>query len=160
MITPCIGGITKATNGEGWIERKSRLDCGSRFVQLPEPRQRRRQIKLREGRIAVCVEAPPQPDDSFGIGTKLRLRETDHCHPSVGTGVARRKAECLVNVSFSFCASSKKNLCASDESMSVGQITIQRQCVLALSDTLGPTFSEDLHHTQNHVSRSMVRRES
>src|SRR5262249_8759315 len=109
MITPCIGGITKAANGEGWIERKSPLHCGLRFVQLPELRQCGRQIKMREGGISVCVEAPAHPDDCFGIGTELRLGEADHCHPSVGTGVARRKAECLVNVSFSFCASSKKN---------------------------------------------------
>src|SRR5215471_5653298 len=110
------------------------------------------------GKIPICVEAPAHPDDSFGIGFELRLGEADYRHPSVGTGVARRKAECLVDVGFGFSASTKKNLCAPDESMSVGQIAIQRQCVLALSDTLGSTFSEDLHLTKNHVSQSMVRR--
>src|ERR1700749_1270062 len=40
IVAPCISGITKAANGEAWIERKSRLHGGPRFVQLPEPRQR------------------------------------------------------------------------------------------------------------------------
>jgi hypothetical protein len=78
----------------------------------------------------------------------------------VGTGVARRKAECLVDVSFGFCASTKKNLCAPDQGMSVGQITIQRQRVLALSNALGHAFRKHLHEAQQHVSRNMVRRES
>jgi hypothetical protein len=42
IVAPCIRGITKATNGEAWIERKSGLHRGSRLIQLPEPRQRSR----------------------------------------------------------------------------------------------------------------------
>ena len=38
IVGPCIGGLTKAANSEAWIERKSRLHCGPRFVQLPEAR--------------------------------------------------------------------------------------------------------------------------
>ena len=72
IVAPCIGGITKAANG-AWIERKSRLRCSPRFVQLPEPRECGREIEMRDGIIPVCVEAPAHPEDCFGIGTKLRL---------------------------------------------------------------------------------------
>jgi hypothetical protein len=30
---------SRKPNGEAWIERKSRLHCGPRFVQLPEARR-------------------------------------------------------------------------------------------------------------------------
>jgi hypothetical protein len=97
-VAPCVGGITKAANGEIRIERKSRLHCGPRFVQLPEPRQRSRENEMRGGMVSVCVKSPAQPDDCFGIGTELHLGEADDCHPSMGKNVARRKAECLIDV--------------------------------------------------------------
>ena len=113
---------------------------------------------MRDGHIPVCVEAPTHPDDCFGIGTELRLGKADHCHPSMGKGIARRKAESLADVRFGLCASTKKNLCDPDESMSAGQIAIQRQCVLALSYALCPAFRKYLHDAQKHVGQSVVRR--
>jgi hypothetical protein len=120
IVAQCIGDITKAANGEAWIERKSRLHCGPRFVQLPEPRQRTREKEMRERVISVSFDAPAQPDDRFSIGIEVHLGDADPYHPSMGKGVARRKAECLVEVRFGFCASAKKNLCAPDDSMSAG----------------------------------------
>ena len=52
IVAPCICGITKATNGEAWIERKSRLHRGPRFVQLPEPHQHSREKEMRGGIIS------------------------------------------------------------------------------------------------------------
>jgi hypothetical protein len=49
------------------------LHGSPRFVQLPEPRQRSREMEMRDGIIPVRVEAPAKPDDCFGIGTELRL---------------------------------------------------------------------------------------
>jgi hypothetical protein len=72
MIAPCVGGITKAANGEVWIERKSRLHCRPRFVQLPEPRQRSPEI-IREGKIAVGLDASAQPSARLRVSTKLKL---------------------------------------------------------------------------------------
>ena len=91
---------------------------------------------MREGMISVCVDAPAQPDDCFSIEIEVHLGEADPYHPSVGKGVARRKAECLVDVSFGFCPSTKKKLGQSDENMSRGCIAIQRQCLLAFSNAL------------------------
>src|SRR6266478_646167 len=91
---------------------------------------------MRDGIIPVCVEAPAHPDDCFGIGTELRLGKADPYHPSRSLGVARRKAECLVDMRFGFCASTKKILGEADMSMSPGQIAIQRQRLLAFSDAL------------------------
>jgi len=126
IVAPCISGITKAANGEAWMERKSRLHGGPRFVQLPEPRQHSRESEMRKGKIPVRVETSAHPEDCFGIDTELRLGKADPYHPSMGHGVARRKTQCLVDVSFGFCASAKKKLGVPDDSMSAGQIAIQR----------------------------------
>src|ERR1700757_3155612 len=53
IVAACIRAITKATNGEAWIERKSRLRRGPRLVQLPEPHQRSREKEMRCGIISV-----------------------------------------------------------------------------------------------------------
>ena len=107
-------------DGEAWIERKSRLHRGARLVQFAEPRRAQPEMEMRERIVSVCVEAPAHPDDCFGIGTELRLGKADLYHPSRGKGVARRKAECLVDVRFGFCASTKKTLREADKSMSAG----------------------------------------
>jgi len=54
-VAPCADGITIAANGEARIERKSRLHCGPRFVQFPEPRQYSREMEIRDGIIPICV---------------------------------------------------------------------------------------------------------
>ena len=77
--------------------------------------------------------------------------------PSVGQDVARRKAECLVDVGFGFCASTKKKLGVPDESMSAGQIAIQRQRLLAFSDALSCAVRKNLHEAQDQVGQGMVR---
>ena len=75
---------------------------------------------MRKGIIPICLEAPAQPSDCFGIGIELHLGKADTYHPSMGQSVARRKAECLVDVSFGFCASTKEDLGEPDETMSEG----------------------------------------
>jgi len=68
---------------------------------------------MRRGKVSVGVEAPAQPSE-------LRLGEADPYHPSVGKGIARRKPERLVDVSFGFFASAQNVLGKTDESMSDG----------------------------------------
>src|SRR6516162_1987391 len=107
---------------------------------------------MRKVKIPVCVETSAHPEDCFGIGTDLRLGDAADCHPSMGNGVSRRKAECLVNVRFRFCASTEKKLGGSDESMSGSQVAIQCQCLLAFSDALCHAFRKYLKEAQKHVS--------
>src|SRR5215472_9715654 len=106
--------------------------------------------------VPVCVEAPAHPTDCFGIG-ELRLGEADDCQPLMSKGVTRRKAECLVDVRFGFCASAKEILGKADISMSEGQISIQRQSLLAFRDALSCASRKYLHDAQSRVSRSVVR---
>ena len=53
------------------------LHRSPRLIQLAEPRQCSREMEMRDGIISVCVEAPAQPDDRFGIGIELHLGEAD-----------------------------------------------------------------------------------
>ena len=89
IVMPRAGGITKAANSEARIERKSRSHCGSCFVQLPEQRQRGREIEMPNRIVRVCVEAPTQPDNCFGIGIEVHLGKASNSKPSVDQDVPR-----------------------------------------------------------------------
>ena len=91
-------------------------------------------MEMRGGEISVGVEAPAQPSDRFGIAIELCLGDTDPHHPDIGLGVARRKAECLVDVGFGFFGSTKQYFGVPDESMNAGIIWLQRQRPLVFSD--------------------------
>ena len=100
---------------------------------------------------------PTHPDDRFGIGSELHLGKADPYHPSMSHGVARRKAECLVDVRFGFCASTKKILGEANKSMSAGQVAIQRQCLLAVCDAFGHASRIHLDDAKNQVGPSVIR---
>src|SRR5262249_43961197 len=152
----CKGNITIAPYGETWIERKPRIHGSPRFVQLSEPREHGREIEMRDGIIPICVEAPAHPDGCSGIVTELRLGKANIYHPAGGNGVAGREAECLVDVSFGFCASTKKELGQTDKRMSAGQIAIQRQRLFAFGDAMSCAVHKNLHKTQRRVSQCVV----
>jgi len=54
------------------------------------------------------------------LDLKRPIREADVYQPFRSKGVARRKAECLVDVRFGFFAPTKKKLREADKSMSAG----------------------------------------
>src|ERR1700740_3129672 len=73
--------------------------------------------------------------------------------------IAGRKAQRLVDVSFGFSASTNKVLRVPDASMSPSQVSIQRQCVLAISDALPRPLRAHVEVAQPSVGKSVVRRE-
>jgi hypothetical protein len=120
VVAPRTGNITIAACGETRIERKPRFHGSMGLVQLPEPRQRTRELEMRGGIISVFVEAPAKPYDCFGIGIELHFGEADPSYPAIGKGVARGEAQSLADVSFGFCPSTKKIFCVPDVTMSGG----------------------------------------
>src|SRR6516225_12329557 len=70
--------------------------------------------------------------------------------------IAGRKAQRLVDVSFGLSASTDKVFRVPDETMGPSQVSIQSQCVLALSNGLSRTLRKHLHEAQQHVSHSVV----
>ena len=95
---------------------------------------------MREGIISVGLDAPAQPSDRFLVGAEQQFGETDKHHPPVGIGIARREAKRLVDMGLGLRAATEKKLGETDEGMSVGQIAIQRQRLLAFGDALGRRF--------------------
>ena len=91
---------------------------GARLLKFAKPRQGSAELEMRERIVSVCVEAPTHPTDCFGIGTELHLGKAHVYQPFRSKGVARRKAECLVDVRFGFFAPTKKKLREADKSMS------------------------------------------
>src|SRR5215471_9457062 len=117
-VAVCVGKITVAADGETWIERKPRIHSSTGLVQLAQPRQSSREMEMCDGKIPVCIDALAKPDDCFGIGSELHIGKANPYHPSMSHGVARRKAERLVDVRFGFCAPIKQQLREADKCMS------------------------------------------
>ena len=57
---------------------------------------------------------------------------------------------------FGFLAATEKILGEADESVRIGQISIQRQCLLAFSNALGRAVCEHLDDTQKPVGHGML----
>jgi hypothetical protein len=89
---------------------KSCLYRRPRLIYLAEQRESSRKCEVRDGEISVCLKGSAQPSDCFGIGFELHLGDANPYEPPMGKSVARRKAECLVEVGFYFRASTKKIL--------------------------------------------------
>ena len=65
----------------------------------------------------------------------------------MGTGIARREAKRLVNMAFSFRATTHKILTETNNRVGVRPITIQRQRLLALSNALRRPVGNNLDQT-------------
>ena len=124
IAAPCVDGITKAANGEVRIERESRLHYGPCFVQLPEMRQRGREAEMRQGKIAIGLDAPTQPSDRFHVRTKMKFRNPDKHQPPECEDVTWREAKSFVDMAFRFRCPTEKNLAPSDHAVGVRQIGV------------------------------------
>jgi hypothetical protein len=109
------------------------------------------------GHVAVGIDAPTQPRDRFRVSTDLRFGDTDQHHPSEGADVAGREAERLVDMAFGFRAATEKKLGSTDASVSVGQILVQRQRLLAFDDAFGRTVCSNVDDAQSEVGQGKVR---
>ena len=94
------------------------------------------------GLIWVGLNAPAQPCDGFCVGPELRFGNADTVDPSKRIDIAGREAERLVDMGLGFRAATEKNLGPTNASVSVGQISIQRQCLLAFGDAFGRAVRE------------------
>ena len=65
-------------------------------------------------------------------------------HPPVGEDIARREAKRLEDMAFGLLAATQKILGQTDRAMSVGQIAIERQRLLAFSDALDRAVCKNL----------------
>jgi hypothetical protein len=61
------------TEGEARIERESSAGSGLRLIQPPQLCQCSGKIEMREGQIALGIDAPAQPYDRFRVSTEKRL---------------------------------------------------------------------------------------
>src|SRR5450432_3388598 len=84
--------------------------------------------------IAIGFNASSQPCDRFVFGSYLRLDEPDKRHPPENEGIARREAERLLYVSLGLRAATHKILGETDPTVCNGQVPVQRQSLLVLSN--------------------------
>src|SRR6516225_11899662 len=100
---------------------------------------------MREGEIAVGLDAPAQPGNRFGVVAVTQFGGTGKKHPAVSEDIAGREPERLLDMGLSLLASTKKVLGHTDAGMHGGQISVQRECPLAFDNTLGRTRRINMH---------------
>ena len=101
-----------------------------------------------EREIAVGLDAPAKPGHRFGIVAAPQLGSTGKHHPAVGEDIAGREAEGLLDMGLGLLGSTEKALGHTDAGMRHGQISIQRQRLLAFGNTLGRSRRIDMHIAQ------------
>ena len=109
------------------------------------------------GIIPIGFDRSPTPQDGLLAIAQVIFRDADLGQPHVGRRIARAQAERLVNVSLGFLGATGKDLAKSDEGMSVGEIAIQRQRVLAFGDALERALRQDLNIPEKRMAAGVVR---
>ncbi len=143
------------TEGEARIERESSAGSGLRLIQPPQLCQCSGKIEMREGQIALGIDAPAQPYDRFRVSTEKRLGATQKHHPPKRVDIVWREAERLVDMGLGFRGTTKQILGKTDASIRAGQISIQRQRLLALSNALRRPVRNNLSNAEERVSRGV-----
>jgi hypothetical protein len=108
---------------------------------------------------SVGLDASAQPSERFRIGALPQLGDTGIHHPQVYGDIARREAERLRDMGFRLYASADDIFGSTDGRVCAGQISIQRQSALALSNALSNSVRKDLDEAQDAISLGMVRRQ-
>src|ERR1700691_4145079 len=87
-------------------------------------------------KIAIGLDRPSKPRDRLLVTSDVVLRHSRISHPCVRHRITRAEAHRLDNVSLGFFGATDKNLANADKGIRVGEISIQRQRVLAFGDAL------------------------
>src|SRR5262245_62161123 len=98
---------------------------------------------MRAWMISVDLDRATEPRDRLLVRAELQLGEAREHHPNIGVDIARTEAECLSDMGLSLFAATEKILCDTDGRVRVGQVSIQRQCLLAFSNALRPAVVEN-----------------
>src|ERR1700727_1707979 len=85
----------------------------------------------------------------------MELGGTYKLYPTVGSMVTRREAEGLIDMDLGFLGVTAKNLGKTDNSVSVGQISIQDQRALTFGNASGNAVADDMDSAHHQVSESM-----
>src|SRR5260370_13587853 len=86
---------------------------------------------MRDGIISVGFDAAEKPADCVSICCELQLSEAYRHQPPEGQFIARREAKCFVDMGLSLRPAHHKILGATDKTVRVSQIAIQRQRLIA-----------------------------
>jgi len=78
------GERAEAADCEARFERQSGLRGSPRLIPQPEQCQRGGEMEMREGEIAVGLDAPAQPGDRLRVVAAPQLCGTGKEHPPVG----------------------------------------------------------------------------
>ena len=108
-----------------------------------------------EGEVAVGLDAAAEPGKRFDALVELNLGYADPQQPPEGEYVGGREAKRFSDVSLGLLGSAEEILAKTDPAVSVSQIAVKCERLLAFGDTLSHAARKNLHGTQIEVSPRM-----
>ena len=109
---------------------------------------------MRGGKISVDLDATAQPSDRFLVGMSCNLAMPTNIIQLVSEDIARREAKRLVDMGLGLLAATEKIFGKTDERVRAGQISIQRQRLLAFGDALSRAVRKNLDDAQYQVGHA------
>jgi hypothetical protein len=131
------------------------VDGGLRIRELAEVRQGCREVELSNWMIAIDFNGAPRTRDGLLVSARMEPGGTNKLYPTVGSMVTRREAKGLTNMGLCFLGVTDKNFGKTDNSVCVGQISIQSQCALTFGNALGNAVGDDMNSAHHQVSEGM-----
>ena len=128
--------IAKAPYREAGIEREAGLGFRLRLFQFSKIRQRCSEEEMGKRVRPVVLDRAAKQCDRLLLGAKIHLRGAREVEPEPGETVARREAQGFVFMSSSFFGVTDEYLGEADESVSGGQVRIERQRSLEFGNAL------------------------
>ena len=136
---------------------RNRLSRGARLVKSTKLRQGGAQPKICGRKISIGLDRPSKPRDRLVPTAEVELRHACVSHPDISQRVPRTEPQRLAHVSLCFFGVTDANLTKSNNLMGAGEISIQRQRMLAFGDTLRRALGEYVDKSQVHMAAGMVR---
>ena len=112
---------------------------------------------MRRRQISIGLDAATEPGYRLSVGIELNLGVADIEQPAESVDIARREAKCFVDMEFGLGTATNQILGQADVCISVGQISIERERLLAFFDAVRCAIGCNFDAAKNQVSRSVLR---
>src|SRR5208282_2761028 len=147
----------EARDGEIWMERHSRANRASRFLQPTQERQGAGEEILCCGMISIDLNGAAKTGGRLFVAAERELRDADENQPGTEIIVAGTETDRLFNMGLGFFEASDKNLGETDYCVSVGQVRVQRQRTFTFGDSLRGLVAVHLDPAHPSVGPSIAR---
>ena len=107
---------------------------------------------------SVAFDAPAKPINGLAVCADAQLAQPNKHVPEIGARIMRRQPECFLDMFLDLFTTTQQKLAKSDESMRIGQIRIQQECLSAFGDATQRAPGLHLNGAEQHVGSRVIGR--